>query len=194
METRPDRRACTLLAIGAVLGIVLGATSALEPQGSRADGPRADAVALVNGRVIRTEEYLRTCSLLARDKRTEMTDADRARVLDRLIDEELLLQHGIEMGILDSDRVVRGAITTAMMTSIVAESASATPSESDLRAFHKNNRSHFVEASGVVPDFPDVRDEVEEAYLNRARSRSLREYIDWLREEAEIVLSPEAPR
>jgi hypothetical protein len=192
MKTRPDRRACILLAIGAVLGTVLGATSAFDPRGSGTDVPRADAVAVVNGRVIRTKEYLRTCSLLARDKRTDMTDADRARVLDRLIEEELLLQYGIEMGILDSERVVRGAITTAMMTSIVAESTSETPSESDLRAFHEENRTHFADPSGTVPDFRDVRDEVEEAYRNRARSRSLRDYIDWLREEAEIVVSPEA--
>jgi hypothetical protein len=191
MKLSADRRAGTLLAIAAVLGTVLGATSAFEPPGSGTDVPRADAVALVNGRVIRTEEYLRICSLVAQDKRTEMTDADRARVLDRLIEEELLLQYGIAMGILDSERVVRGAITTAMMTSIVAESASETPSESDLRAFHQENRTHFADASGTVPDFRDIRDEVEEIYLNRARSRSLRDYLDWLREEAEIILSPE---
>jgi hypothetical protein len=194
MGTVADRRACSLLAIGALLGIFLGATSVLEPYRPDVDGLPADAIALVNGRVIREQDYLRARSLLAQDKRTEMTDADRARVLDRLIEEELLLLHGIEMGILDSERRVRRAITAAMLTSIVAESASEKPSEYEIEAFYEENRSLFADPSGEAPDFHDVRDVAEDAYLNRARSRSLRDYLDWLREEADISLSPEAPR
>jgi len=191
MRTRADRRACLLLASAAALGILLGATAALEPSGPAIEGLPADAIALVNGSAIGRNEYVRTIALLAQDKRTDMTDADRARVLDRLIEEELLLHHGIERGILDSDRSVRRTVTAAMIASIVAESSSEKPPEQELKAFYEKNPSYFTGPSGEVPPFGDARDIVEAEYLNRARSRSLRDYIDWLRKEAKITLAAE---
>lgn len=163
-----------------------------------------EAIALVNGKAITTEDFARAVAMVASDKRTAITDADRAHVLNRLIDEELLVQDGIAMGLVESNRAVRQALTQAMLAAIVSERVSARPSEEALRTFYEKNRSLFVRsAQGERPplargeeeepgSFGAVRAQVEEVYLQRARDEALREYLAWLRSEAKVVLRLEA--
>ena len=201
---KANQRALWLLAAGSVVGILLGAATAFHKSGSVASALPDDAIASVNGRPIREEEYTRAVAMLAGDKRTEIADEDRTHVLNRLIEEELLIQRGIEIGLVDSDRSVRKAITQAILASIVAESVSVQPAEDELRAFYAENPSLFTRsaeaADGQVategqatepPAFADIREQVEVAYLRRSRDDALREYLEWLRDEAKIALAPE---
>ena len=186
-SSQTKRRARIILGVGAAIGIMLAAAGAFAPSGPGAGALPTDAIARVNKKTIRTEEFAR--ALLTRDKGNEITDEDRARVLNRLIDEELLVQRGTELGIIDSDRAVRKAISTAMIQTIVAESSSKQPSEDDLRAFYEDRYgSHNVFL------FEQLREQVEAAYIRSAADKALRDYLDWLWEEAEITLAPEARR
>jgi 4-amino-4-deoxy-L-arabinose transferase-like glycosyltransferase len=195
-------RALFLLAVGAVIGIAFGMVSAFKGSDPYTSVLPDEAIALVNGKPITTEDYARGVALLASDKRTEITEADRAYVLARLIDEELLIHHGIASGLVETDRAIRKAITQAMLAAIVTEHTSELPSDDVLYSFYKENLSLFVRApaeqggqitaGGVEepPSFDDLKDQIEEAYLQRARDEALREYLAWLRSEAEIVLQP----
>lgn len=202
---KADRRALSLLAAGSLIGVVLGVLVASHRSGSPTHTLPDDAIALVNGKPIREEDYTRAVALVERDKRTEITAEDRIQVLDRLIEEELLIQRGIESGLVGSDRSVRKAITQAMLASIVAESASAQPSEDELRAFYAENAALFTRSIGAAtnqvvttgtarepPVFEDIREQVEVTYLQRSRDDALHEYLEWLRNEAKITLVPEA--
>jgi len=140
-SSNADRRGRWLLAAGAAIGILVAVASAIKPAG---DGLPAHAVAMVNDRVISVEELARAIDLLARDKRNEMTDEDRAYVLSRLIDEELLVQRGIDIGLVESDQSVRKAIVKAMMDSILLDAESEKPTEEDLRAFYRDNQDYFT--------------------------------------------------
>lgn len=202
-NNKAERRALLLLAIGSVIGIVSGVTVAFRDPGRAPRVLPDDAIALVNGRAIREEEYARALALLAADKRTEITDADRAHVLNRLIEEELLVQGGITIGLVHSHPAVRQAMTRAMLASIVAESTSEQPSEDVLRTFYAENPTVFVrplhtrtaaQGDAALPAFEEMRERVEDMYLRRARDDALREYLQWLRNEAKIVLLPEAVR
>jgi parvulin-like peptidyl-prolyl isomerase len=102
-------------------------------------------VARVNGEVIRTEDYERTLTGLAGDRRGGIDPPQRRRVLDRLIDEELLVQRGIELGLTRHDRKVRADLAAAMIASIVAESEDVQPSEAELQAFYEENRAFFTQ-------------------------------------------------
>lgn len=199
-----NRRALLLLAAGSVVGILLGVAVAWYERDATTGALPDGTIALVNGRPIREEDYARAVALVERDKRTEVTDEDRARVLDRLIEEELLIQRGIALGLVDSNRAVRKAITQAMLASIVAESVSVQPSEDELRTFYVENPSLFTRSAEVadgqvaverqamgIPTFEDIREQVEAAYLQRSRDDALREYLEWLRDEAKIALAPE---
>ncbi len=199
-----DRRALLLLAVGSTLGVLLGTIMAWQGRAAHMNSVPSDAIALVNGKPISKEEYTRAVALLASDKRTGVTEADRAYVLRRVIEEELLIQEGIKNAVVDSDRAVRKVLTQAMLASVVAESASALPSTDELRAFYAANPSLFTRPApagtlqtggateaGEPPRFEDVLDQVETVYTQRARDQALREYLEWLRSEAKISLIPE---
>jgi hypothetical protein len=193
-----------LLAVGGMLGVLVGALSALwNVNVPTVAALPADAIALVNGKPIREEEYANALTLLAGDKRDVLTDEDRTHVLTRLIEEELLVQHGIASGVVDTDRSVRRAMTQALMDSIIAESASALPTEEELRAFYQQHLSLFTmqspadgkteKAMTETSAFAPIRERVETAYLQRARDDALREYVSWLRSEAKIVVFLPSP-
>lgn len=201
--SRATRRALVLLATGAMLGIALGVWSAFSgkrfAQGTLPD----DAIVVVNEKVITTGEYASAVALLAGDKRTALTDEDRLYILNRLIEEDLLVQHGIEIGLADSDRTVRKSIAQAMLASAVTDSVNIQPSQDELRAFYQKNSSLFASPSqnpniqvtggdaGQLPPFETVREQVEAAFLQRARDDTLREYLQWLRDEAKIAIASE---
>lgn len=192
---RADRRAVMLLALGSLVGVCLGLVSALGGAPSSADRLPADAIAAVNGTPIRTDDYRRAVAMLAGDKRNPLTRADRVHVLERLIEEELLVQAAVSEGLVDHDRAVRQAITRAMVAVIVTDSASARPSREELRAFHADNAVLFTQADETRPPaFEEIRSRVEAVYLQRAKDTALRQYLAWLRDEAEIVRAPEVER
>ena len=152
----------------------------------------ADAIAVVNGTPIRTDDYRRAVAMLAGDKRNPLTRADRVHVLERLIEEELLVQAAVSEGLVERDRAVRQAITRAMLAVVVTDSASARPTREELRAFHADNAALFTQADETRPPaFEEIRSRVEAVYLQRAKDTALRQYLAWLRDEAEIVRAPE---
>lgn len=192
-----NRRALILLVLGSLVGICLGTLSALR--GGPAPPARLPpgAIAVVNGMVIRTEEYRRAVTMLASEKRNALTAADRVHVLERLIEEELLIQGAVVDGLIDRDRAIRQAMTQAMLAAIVTDSASARPTQEELRAFYAANAPLFEqpEAAQVsatrLPAFDEIRAQIEAVYLQRAKDTALRQYLAWLRDEAEIVRVPE---
>lgn len=203
---RANRRALILLAVGGVIGVLLGLMSALQRVdfSSSVEALPDNAIALVNGRPIREDEYVNALALLAGDQRSALTDEDRAHVLTRLIEEELLVQHGIASDIVDTDRTVRRAMTQALMDSIVAESASELPTDAELQTFYEQHRALFTlqsPADGATektmtetPAFIHIRERVEATYLQQARDKALREYLEWLRAEAKIGVFLPSPR
>lgn len=137
------RRARLLLALGAAAGLAMAAASLLSsPQGGGAlpDG----VVARVNGTTIRNEEYLRLVAALASDRRTPLTDEDRRYVLDRLIEEELLVQHAVDLGLLDTDRRVRADLVSAVLSSVGAAADVYDPSPDEVEAFYSENADYFA--------------------------------------------------
>lgn len=142
-ESSPGGLPLVLLAAGTVLGILLAASGALSPAGDLAPMPDA-VIAQVNERPIRTDSYERVRAMVANDKRNPMSDADRAHVLRRLIEEELLIQRGETIGLLDSAPTVRKAIVAAMIQSIIAESESEQAEPGDLRRYYDDNLGYFT--------------------------------------------------
>src|SRR5581483_7211466 len=145
----PDTQARRLLWGGVVLGLVLTAIGLLDSGESRMDastGPRvADGVALVNGYPIATAVYARALEGIAVERKVAtLQRADRQRILDRLIDEELLVQRGIELGLARTDRILRQQIVAALTASVTAEAEEMTPDESELRRFYSEHSDLFA--------------------------------------------------
>lgn len=133
------------LALGAAAGIGLAAAG-LVPAGRQAGSALPpDAVARVNGVVIRAEDYERVVAGLAQDRRDGIDAAQRRHVLDRLIDEELLVQRGLELGLARHDRQVRSDLTAAVIASVVGQRDDAEPTDIALQAFYDAHRDFFAQ-------------------------------------------------
>ena len=61
-----------------------------------------------------------------------------------MIDEELLVQRAVELGLVDVDRRVRANLTSSMIQSIVDDAEEIEPRESDLRGFYDENSDFFT--------------------------------------------------
>ena len=69
-----------------------------------------DAIAVVNKTPIMMESYLRALDRYQNDSKDSLSDDDKSWVLQRLIEEELLVQRGFSLGMVTTDNDVRGAI------------------------------------------------------------------------------------
>lgn len=130
-----DRWGTALLVGGAICGVVLAAVRLVH--GADAAPLDADAVAIVDGRPISRARYERALEAVATDRRGgTLLPGDRRRVLERLVDEELLVGRAIELGLPASDPAVRADLVRSMIEAIEASAAGEAPDEAALRAFH----------------------------------------------------------
>jgi parvulin-like peptidyl-prolyl isomerase len=163
------------LALGAAAGIASAGYGVLGP-GSAPALPQG-AVASVNGVAISADTYTRLVEGFEADTREAASDEMRRRILDRLIEEELLVQRGLALGLAENDRRVRADIVQAMIRSAVAESETETPSERALRAFYEEERAFFTTPGRVrieqlvVPVKEAAEDAPARARAEAARAR-----------------------
>ena len=139
----PERRTTLWLVAGAGAGVFLAAAGLLEgPGGDRA--LPSGAVARVNEEPILVEDYERALAALAADRRGPLTREDRRHVLDRLIEEELLVQRGLELGLVRHDGQVRADLTRAVIDSILAAADGSASDDDALHRFYEENAARFV--------------------------------------------------
>jgi len=129
--------------LGAGAGVLLAAIGLLG-SAHPGDALPGDAIARVNGRIIRTEDYQRVLSALAQDRRDGIDDTQRRLVIDRLIDEELLVERGLELGLADTDTKIRKDLTSAVIDAVVAAHDDVQPSDQELETFFDAQRDFFA--------------------------------------------------
>lgn len=125
--------------VAVICGLGLGLWGALAENPFADWGGEQGLAATVNGATVTADDLTLAVEAVASDKRNAMTDEDRERILARLIDEELLIQRGVEVGLVDSDNTVRKAIVNAMIASILAEAGADAPQEQALRTLYDEN-------------------------------------------------------
>lgn len=156
------------LAAGALCGAVLAATGILENIGTSLP---TNTLAQVNSATISKADYLGYLELLARDKRNPMRAEDRTHVLDRLIEEQLLIERGLEIGLATSDPSVRKAIVNAMIQSVISDSSTDEPTDQALTEFYKENSNYFAKPSRIQVRRLVFRGEDAEGRANKARQK-----------------------
>ncbi len=170
-RTRAERRTLVLLAIGAAAGLIAAASAIVTPASYPGAIP-ADAVAVVGDVVIRRDDYLRLLAGFESDSKGAIDETARRHVLDRMIDEELLVQRALDLGLARVDRRVRADLTSALITSIVGISDDREPEPGELESFYAEESGFFARPGRLhvrqvffrVPTGAD-----ESAILERAR-------------------------
>jgi len=133
-----------LLALGALIGLVVAGFGILRhsPEGSPLP---EDALARVNDTLISRDIYERTIARLPGSVGNDL-DTD---MLQNLIDDELLVQRGIELGMMSSDLAVRQAVIDSLVASITAEADTADPTDAELQAYLLSNADRFSYVSEI---------------------------------------------
>lgn len=126
MNNPGNKVSLKILALGALLGIAIALADVLgtvsSTSGSNSNQPLSDSViARVNSTEVRLLEYQRALKMLADDRRDAITELDRELVLQRLIDEELLIQQGISVGLVRTDMAVRTVVLQSILAGIMIE-------------------------------------------------------------------------
>ena len=136
------------LIAGALAGLLAAGYGILR-QADSGDVLPANAVARVNDQVISRDSYDRA---LARLVTYGAADEEQGLLLQQLVENELLVQRALELGMVRSDTAVRNAMVDSLVASITAEADSASPTDEELERYLAGNaeRFSFVASLSVV--------------------------------------------
>ena len=132
-----------LLLLASIIGTFLAIYSIMETNKNFSSLPD-NIIATVNDKIIPSDKYQTVINLIQNDKRGELTKADREMALDRIIEEELLVQYAYKNGFLEADDLLRKSIVRSVVDSIVEQALSVVPAEQDLLKFYEVNRQTFA--------------------------------------------------
>lgn len=139
-----SRRSLLWLSVGAMVGLALAGWSLFNTAAPARGGVPAGAVARVNQGQILLSDFraqVESTTLTTFDK---SSSRQKIEVLNEMIDEELLVQRGMEVGLATSDPSVRAALMSAMRDQAAADvTAGATTSDVELRAYYGRHPERY---------------------------------------------------
>ncbi|SVE20686.1 uncharacterized protein METZ01_LOCUS473540, partial [marine metagenome] len=138
-----DRFINIILVFGVILGATLASISLVKETNFRSE---EDWVAKVEEIEISRAKFSLQIQALAADKRTPITQEDKAYVLERMIEEELLIQRARDLGMLSTNTMVRGTVVQQMINLIILDNNMKTVKESALKKFYEENKGFFTNA------------------------------------------------
>lgn len=141
-----ERRARRLLALGAAVGLLMAGYGMLAPARTPDLAMPSDAIALVNGEALRRDAYERLVAGFESDSRNPVDDDIRRHILDRMIEEELLVQRALALGLAEVDRRIRADLTSSLIDSVVSDAEEREPSGEELRDFYAEHAPFFNRA------------------------------------------------
>lgn len=163
---QPDFR---WLILGALAGLVTAGYGILRQDTTAQEMPDT-AIARVNETMISRDRFEREQERFSDSTGNALSLSDQALLLDNLVDEELLLQRGLALGMAQSDVTVRTAIINSLVASVTAEADAATPSDEELSAYLVDNADRFSFTSSIAIDGWQTDDEpVAQAFVAELR-------------------------
>jgi hypothetical protein len=133
------------LVLGLALGLLFVLVSVLTPSWDTTRD--AEVVATVNGAPITLEKFQSYLQSLSEDRKNPLRSGDSAYILQRIIEEELLVQRGVEVGMLESDKRSRAALVNAMISMTTTAAEAKAPGEEALLEFYQDNLDYFTATS-----------------------------------------------
>ncbi|MDG2228746.1 MAG: peptidylprolyl isomerase [Gammaproteobacteria bacterium] len=137
-----------LLLISMFLGTVIAIISIIETNNDYINLPD-DVIATVNDVIIEREKLDTVINLIGGDKRGGYTDKDQILALERIIEEELLVQYAYKNGFLSADDNIRKTIIRSVIDTIVEQTISIMPEKETLQEFYKSHQEIFATSEQV---------------------------------------------
>jgi hypothetical protein len=137
-------RSITFFSLGAAVGLAIAGFGLLTAKGTSTHVVPPENVALVNQRpILRTDFIAQTEAELGKPF-GEATVAERLKVLDEMIREELFVQRGLELDFPGTDPDTRTALVAAVEQQVVADVTTHQPADAELQKYFEDNRANYA--------------------------------------------------
>jgi len=148
------QRSLILTGIGALVGLALAGFALFTAKGTSTLAVPPEDVALVNEQPINRVDYIAQIQALYGVDLAHATEAQRHKVLDDMIREELFVQRGKELDVASTDPEVRSAMVNAVEQMAAADAISVQPGDAKLRAYFEAHPERYAEEGRMtVQDF-----------------------------------------
>jgi parvulin-like peptidyl-prolyl isomerase len=137
-------RSMICCAVGAVVGLAIAGVGLFSARGTATRTVPPEDVALVNQRPVLRSDFVTQLESETGEPFDQATRAQKLKVLDEMLREELLVQRGLELDFAETDQTTRNALSTAMSQQALAEATTSQPSEKQLREFFDRNPTRYA--------------------------------------------------
>lgn len=188
------RRSLVLCGIGALVGLAFAGFGLFSAQGTRTFIVPAEDAATVNNVPILMADLVDQLRAVYDVSLAQATSAQKRKVLDDMIREELYVQRGVELGLPSDDTDVRQALVVGAEAAVAQDAMTSRPGEAELHAwFDAQKDSYAGEGQMTVQDFLlplSVSDEAADRVAGALRAGALPASLD-LKSSGRVGASPE---
>ena len=143
------RRSLLIYAIGAILGLALAGFALFTAKGTTVRSFPPEDAALVNGRQILRSDFRTQTQIEAGVPFEQTTRAQRLKVLNEMLDEELLVQRGLEVDLAATDPDVRSAMVAGVDLQVDADVIAQQPTQAELVDYYNKHIDRYS-SDGVM--------------------------------------------
>ena len=127
-----------------ILGILLAITIISYSFIKKIDLDQLNWIAKIDDRAISKGKYESYLDSVAQSRKSGLISSDAENILERMIDEELLIQRAVDLGMLANDSELRSIIIQKMISSIIADTKNIRFSQQELQTFFLENQDFFA--------------------------------------------------
>ncbi|HEY4030518.1 MAG TPA: hypothetical protein VGM25_09265, partial [Caulobacteraceae bacterium] len=146
------RRSLLLLAFGAVVGLGIAGFGLFTAKGTASHTVPPEMAALVNQQPILISDFTTQLQSEFGIPISKATEEQRKKVLSDMINEELMVQRGLEMNLPGSDPDVRTAIVAGVELQNSANVLAKQPTEAEMQAYYTAHKDRY-RTQGVLTLF-----------------------------------------
>jgi parvulin-like peptidyl-prolyl isomerase len=143
------RRSMVLLASGAIIGLILAGYGLFTAKGTRSRTVPPEAVALVNQRQILRSDFMTQAQAQFAVPFAQTSMAQRQQTIEAMVDEELMMQRGLEIDLPSYDPDVRNALVAGVELEVTADVLAQQPTPDQLRAYYDQHKDRYS-SEGVM--------------------------------------------
>jgi len=130
------------LATGMLAGLAIALVGILKPL-SREQNLAPNIAARVAGTSITRDEYQRALNAVEADRRTPLGAAERRQILNRLINQALLIQYGLDLDLVRQAPRLRDELMDAVLTGLRVEADAKSYNNTAVESFYAQHSALF---------------------------------------------------
>jgi parvulin-like peptidyl-prolyl isomerase len=143
------RRAMVLLALGALTGLAIAGYGLFTARGTRSRDVPPEAIALVNQRPILRSDFMTQAQTQFSVPFAQTSHEERIRIVQDMINEELMTQRGLEIDLPSYDPDVRNALVAGVELEVTADVLARQPTPEEMHAYYDEHRDRYS-SEGVM--------------------------------------------